>query len=75
MGWEIFGTDHLKMTPDERKQNRFKDADNVSELIRQLVGAGSTCWVGGTGDAVFDATEAQAVAEDAIDRLIELGWA
>lgn len=55
--------------------NRFKDAENVTELIYQLVGAGSTCWVGGTGQAEFNTTEAAQVAEDGIDQLIALGWA
>jgi len=55
--------------------NRFDDAENVTELIYQLVGAGSTCWHGGTGSAVFNDGEAARVAEDGIDRLIALGWA
>lgn len=55
--------------------NRFADAENVTELIYQLVGAGSGCWHGGTGQAVFDDGEAARVAEAGIDRLIELGWA
>lgn len=54
---------------------RFDKAENVTELIYQLVGAGSTCWHGGTGDAVFNDREACEVAEDGINRLIELGWA
>ena len=55
--------------------NRFDRAENVTELVYQLVGAGSTCWHGGTGLAVFNDGEAKRVAEDGIDRLIELGWA
>lgn len=55
--------------------NRFEKAENVTELIYQLVGAGSTCWHGGTGSAVFNDSEACKVAEDGIDRLISLGWA
>lgn len=55
--------------------SRFDDAENVTELIHQLVGAGSTCWVGGTGDAEFDTTQALEVADAGINRLIELGWA
>jgi hypothetical protein len=50
----------------------FHDAENVTELIYQLVGAGSMCWVGGTGAAVFDDANAKAVADAGIDRLIEL---
>lgn len=55
--------------------NRFADAQNVTELMYQVVGAGSTCWVGGTGSAVFDEKEAHEVADDGIERLVELGWA
>lgn len=54
---------------------KFSDAENITELVYQIVGAGSACWVGGTGQAEFDTTHAQAVAEAGIDRLIELGWA
>lgn len=52
----------------------FSDAENVTELIYQLVGAGSTCWVGGTGSAVFDSDQAKEFADAGIERLIELGW-
>jgi hypothetical protein len=55
--------------------NPFESAENITELIYQLVGAGSTCWHGGTGSAVFDDVRAVQVAEDGIDRLITLGWA
>jgi hypothetical protein len=55
--------------------NRFADAENVTELMYQVVGAGSTCWVGGTGSIVFDSTQAKEVADDGIARLVELGWA
>lgn len=54
---------------------RFSQADNVTELIYQLAGAASTCWVGGTGDRLFDSVGAVEVADAAIERLIELGWA
>lgn len=55
--------------------NRFEKCENVTELIYQLVGAGSMCWHGGTGQAVFDEASAKIIAEDGIDRLITLGWA
>lgn len=55
--------------------NRFDDAENVTELIYQLVGAGSICWHGGTGNAVFNDQVARQVAEDGIDQIIALGWA
>ena len=54
--------------------SRFADCENVTELIYQVVGAGSTCWVGGTGVIVFDSTQAKEVADDSIERLVELGW-
>lgn len=55
--------------------NRFAGCETVNELVYRLVGAASTCWVGGTGAAVFDDRQAVRVADMAIDRLIELGWA
>lgn len=55
--------------------NRFHDADTVTELLGMLVGAGSTCWIGGTGHLEFDSTEASKVVDEGVDRLIELGWA
>lgn len=51
--------------------NRFADC-GIEELVYQLVGAGSTCWVGGTGDREFDSTAAAAVALDGLARLNEL---
>ena len=54
---------------------QFDDAENVTELIHQIVGAGSTCWVGGTGSIPFDSEMALEVANAGINRLIELGWA
>jgi hypothetical protein len=55
--------------------NIFASADNVTELIMQVCGAASTCWIGGTGSIEFDTAKASSVADQAIDRLIELGWA
>jgi hypothetical protein len=60
--------------------NRFKGAETVTELIHQLVGAASTCWVEEWDKTegkvrVFDSTEATKVADEAIERLVELGWA
>ena len=51
----------------------FADAEDISQLIHQLVGAGSTCWIGGTGDREFWTAQAMKVAQDAITRLNELG--
>jgi hypothetical protein len=55
--------------------NMFQECESVTELIYQLVGAGSTCWVDGLGDNEFDTDAAKTAADDAINRLIELGWA
>lgn len=55
--------------------NRFQGAENVSQLVAQLVGAGSTCWVGGTGSAPFDTDEAKRFTDEGVERLVELGWA
>ena len=42
--------------------NMFADTNGIEELIGQAVGAGSMCWVGGTGDRVFDSEHAAFVA-------------
>jgi hypothetical protein len=55
--------------------NMFQECENVTQLINQVIGAGSTCWVDSTGDNEFDTSTAQVISDDAVDRLIELGWA
>lgn len=47
----------------------FDNVNDARELITQAVGAGSACWVGGTGSAEFDTTQAIAVADAAFQRL------
>lgn len=54
-------------------ENRFAEAEDIPQLIHQLVGAASTCWIGGTGDREFWTAEARKVAGEAITRLNELG--
>lgn len=54
-------------------ENMFAAAEDIPQLIHQLVGAGSTCWIGGTGDSEFWTAQAMKVAQDAITRLNELG--
>ena len=54
-------------------ENMFAAAEDIPQLIHQLVGAGSTCWIGGTGDSEFWTDEARRVASHAITRLNELG--
>lgn len=58
-----------------QKSIQFDDAETITELVHQIVGAGSTCWVGGTGSSLFDSEMALEVANAGINRLIELGWA
>ena len=41
----------------------------VEEAVFQAIGAGSTAWVGGTGDAVFDEKHATNVANALLNRL------
>ena len=55
--------------------NRFKDAESLTELINQLVAAGSSCWAGGADGANFDTDQAQQIAAEAKERLAELGLA
>jgi hypothetical protein len=42
---------------------------NVGRLVGEAIGLASTCWIGGTGDAVFDEETASRLAEEVIDRL------
>lgn len=39
---------------------------SLEEAVRYTVGAGSTCWVGGTGEAVFDTEMANEVANELV---------
>lgn len=52
--------------------NMFADVETIEELIYRLVGAGSSCWVGSTGDLTFDTPLAARVGHDALTRLNEL---
>lgn len=58
--------------------NRFAEAPNVKSVITQAVAAGSVCWHGGTGDAVFDGETAEQIADDAMERIAQIigipGW-
>lgn len=51
--------------------NRFHDVKTVQELMYQVVGAGSMCWVN-VPSGVFDDKEANAVAAQGLQRLLEL---
>ena len=74
MGDDIFGARWLNDRPREpevQRPNRFADAKNVTDLMYRVVGA-----AGARGnDQVFNVAAAIEIADQAIDRLIELGWA
>jgi hypothetical protein len=57
-----------------RSKNRFADCTNMIELVLRTVGAASTAWVGGVGRREFDTIAALHIADDCIDRMIELRW-
>lgn len=38
--------------------------NDIKTNIGEAVGAASTCWIGGTGDAVFDEAQASLIADD-----------
>lgn len=44
---------------------------NLHEAVYQALGAASVCWVGGTGDLVFDSTQAAIVGADLIEWIEE----
>lgn len=52
--------------------NRFAKAETEDEVLGMMVGAGSTCWVGGTGDIEFDSTQAVQVIEQGKARISEI---
>lgn len=65
------------MTNDERAgsdvpSNRFSDCESVDQVIRRAVGAGSTCWHGGTGQAEFDTAQAIRVSDEAFERVAQI---
>lgn len=53
-------------------KNRFEGITDPNELLGQAIGAGSACWVGGTGQLVFDSTEASAIADEAYQQLLKI---
>lgn len=64
----------------ETVTNRFASAESVSELLGQMVGAGSTCWdeeVTREGNSIrkertFDSTQAIEIVDEGYARLKEL---
>ena len=69
----------------EPKKNLFHDAETPREVMGQLAGYTSVCWVdhvveeGKYGrpdktERVFDSEKANAAVEEALDRLEELGF-
>lgn len=52
--------------------NRFSDVQGLEELVGVLIGAGATCWKGGTGDLVFDSDEASEFYREGIERMSQL---
>lgn len=69
-GGSTWGPGHNPQPPDE--PNRFSRASTVEELIGQAIGAGSVCWVGGTGPLEFDSREASQIVKETLARLAEL---
>lgn len=59
--------------PVSSRPNRFADVPTIAQVVGQAVGAGSTCWVGGTGDAQFDSNEALVIVSEATERIQQLG--
>ena len=53
-------------------KNRFADAADATELMHQVIGAGSMCWEDLSGAGVFDSTEAAKIAKEAVERFGEL---
>ncbi|MGK2880620.1 MAG: hypothetical protein ACSLE6_07425 [Mycobacterium sp.] len=51
------------------RRNMFAGVESVSELLGQVVGAGSVCWENPGGAGVFDDGQARKVVADAEDQL------
>lgn len=52
--------------------NPFADAEDARELLGQLAGAASMCWIPRPGEQVFDSEQAGRFVEYAVHRLEEL---
>lgn len=50
----------------------FSTAPDFKTLLGELAGYASTCWVGGTGDRVFDSRNASAAVDSALGRMREI---
>ena len=63
-----------------RIDNQFGDCTTVSQLMRQVVGAGSSCWIliknleTGVEERVFDDQRAIKISRDATARMAEINW-
>lgn len=66
------GNPHIEADVPKSHVNAFKHVQSVEELMYQFAGASSVCWVGGTGNKVFDDAQARRFADDAIKTLIRL---
>jgi hypothetical protein len=70
VNWELTRPDKPE-PPVTKRPNRFATVTTVNELMLRVVGA-SAVLIDSTG---FDKIEGVRIADDAIERLIELGWA
>jgi len=52
----------------------FRDCETPAELLTQLAGAASVCWEHVEEAGVFDSEQALRFADQALERLIEMGW-
>ena len=56
------------------KENPFKDAQNVEQLLCQLVGSASMCWEHVDRAGVFQSDRALEFSKAALDRFLEFGY-
>lgn len=60
-------TEETRMTDDNQYQIRHP----LAEPVFVALGAASTCWIGGTGDAVFDSARAVQLGEELLCTIIK----
>lgn len=59
---------------DRQPEALETDVERLWRIVGESTGHASTCWVGGTGGAVFDSSEARKVVHKLINTLAEEGY-
>lgn len=59
--------------PESEQSNGQQTAEErLNQVVFEALGAASTCWVGGTGDAVFDSEQAEKIGTELIRNILHV---